>query len=53
MPGIHISQPGRADSPHQGAQEPGQCPSGDFGSGYAGLDCYIQKSFTFGKIFSP
>jgi len=31
------SPPGVADSHYQGAWEPGQCPPGDFGSGYAGL----------------
>ncbi|HOK77276.1 MAG TPA: hypothetical protein PLW35_06085, partial [Verrucomicrobiota bacterium] len=32
----HISQPGVAEGPG-GVQEPGRCPSGDFGFGYAGL----------------
>jgi len=31
----HISQPGVAEGP--GVQEPGRCPPGNFGSGYAGL----------------
>ncbi|MDH7503812.1 MAG: hypothetical protein QHJ82_14025, partial [Verrucomicrobiota bacterium] len=33
----HISQPGVAEGVGQGAQAPSLCPSGDFGSGCAGL----------------
>ncbi|MGC8989262.1 MAG: hypothetical protein ACP5MD_03985, partial [Verrucomicrobiia bacterium] len=48
-----ISQPGVAEGSRQRAQVPSLCPPGNFGSGYAGLDCCTEESFTFAKISTP
>ena len=46
-----ISQPGGAKLSDQRANAPRLCASGNFGSGYAGLDDYTAKPFIFAKIF--
>jgi len=46
-----ISQPGGAEISDQRANAPRLCASRNFGSGYAGLDCYIAKSIISAKIF--
>jgi hypothetical protein len=46
-----ISQPGGAELSDQRAQAPRLCASGNFGSGCAGLNNYIEKSIISAKIF--